>query len=770
METNKKEFENLGNTVRLWIKNWKWFALSVFVFICLGVLYILSSHVIYRVEASVVISEGDKSGMSAMMGDLSDVFGSGGIVDDEVYKLSAHSVYVQVAKDLNLCTTYNLERKLRADRKFEDSPLQLKAIGSIADTLSTGLDFKVSVSKNEKEIKVKGKANRSTICDVKATSFPVEISTPYGKFILDKTEFYNPAKNLKMNIGFCSYDAAAEAISQDVKVYIATKKANVIMLNTKTSCVPYSIALLDKIVEVYNLKGILERNREGRQTLDFINSRLEYIEKDLETSESEVEDFKNKRNITDLSVETGIQTNYRVGYEQVLNAGRLELELLNMTEEFLSNPKNTYDLIPTTPESGAVNEGIKKYNELILKRMEIAHNAKEGNVTLNMLDNQIASIRENILSTIKKTRENKLVAIEEAQSHLNKAYGKLSNVPSQEREYRDLLRQKNVREQLYTLLLKNREETAMMIANATPRGIIIDEAFAYQRPVSIGKGMTLVIAFILGLVFPAIFFMIRPIFRNKFENRTELQSLTKTPILGELTLTDDNNPIVVRKGSYTVINELFTNLRTNLGFLLGKKDHNVVVVTSTSSGEGKSFVSINLAASLSLLNKKVILVGMDIRKPRLAQYLNLQATKGVTDYLVDTDVVLDKLVVRDSEIPFDIICAGPVPPNPAELLSSDRVSGMIADLKKEYDYVIIDSAPIGAVSDSFSILPFADAIIYVTRANVTTFDDIRFFNETVAEKSLKNIAIVINGTKKKAGYGYGYGENIRKKKKFMFFG
>jgi len=765
METNKKEFENLGSTVRMWVKNWRLFALSAFVCVCLGVLYILASHTIFRVEASVVISEGDKSGMSAMMGDLSEVFGSGGIVDDEVYKISAHSVYVQVAKDLNLSVVYNKQRKLRSDRMFGDSPLKLTpASAEMADTISTDIVFNVRVSKDGKRISVKGKAKRSTVCDIEATQFPVDIHTIYGDFILSKTSDYTPGRKLKMQISFSSYDAAAENIAEEVKIFIASKKANVIMLNTKTSCVPYSIALLNKIIEVYNNKGIYERNREGKQTLEFINSRLAYIEKDLEESEALVEQFKNQRNLTDVSAEAGVQMKYRVGYEQSLNEAKLEVELLDLTRDFLKNPANKNELIPITENVGVLNTSIAKYNELILNRMKIAHNAKDGNISLELLDKQIATIRESILTTIKNTRKNSMVTINEIQNQLNKAYSKLSSVPAQERQYRDLLRQKNVREQLYTLLLKNREETAMMIANATPRGIIIDEAYSLQKPVSLGKGMTLIIAFMLGLVIPAVYFLVRPIFRNKFGSRSELQSRTKTPILGEIVMVKEVEPIMVKKGAYSVISELFTNLRSNLQFLIGKKDHNVIVITSTSSGEGKSFISINLAASLSMLGKKVVLVGMDIRKPRLAEYLNIQSNRGVTDYLVDDGINVSQLVFKEDSIPFDLITAGPVPPNPAELLTSERVAMLIEELKAVYDYVIIDSAPIGAVSDTFAILKYADATLYITRANYTSFEDIDFFNETVREKELSNVAIVINGTKKKEGYGYGYGEHIKKRK------
>lgn len=767
MESNKKEFENLGATVRMWLKNWKWFALSAFICVCLGVLYTIASAPKFKVEASVVISEDDKSGMKSMMGGLSDVFGSGGIVDDEVYKLSAHSVYVQVAKDLGLQTVYYKSRKLRNDRMYQDNPLTLKAPALMADTISTGIRFKVYVSKKGK-ISVTAKAKRNTIADIETDKFPVSIKTDYGTFTLDKNENFVPGEKVKMVINFQSYNAAAENIAESVKTFIASKKANVIQMTTKTSCVPYSLDLLNKIISVYNQRGIIERNREGKQTLEFINSRLDYIEKDLVQSEMSVEDFKKQLNITDIGAETGIQLNKRVSSEQMLNAAKLEVELLDMTSQFLSNPANNNELIPATSTTEVVNQGIKEYNELILKRMNMAQNAKEGNISLAMLDKQISSIRQNILTSIRKTRENRVVYIAEIESQLNKAYSKLGKVPQQERELREIMRQKAVRENLYTLLLKNREETAMMIANSTPRGIIIDEAFAGTKPVSLGKGLTLIVFFILGLIIPAVYFMVKPIFRNRFENKKELQEKTSLPVLGEIALDNSKQQIVVAKGSTSVTNELFTNLRTNLSFMLGKKDHQVVLVTSTKPGEGKSFVSINLAVSLSLLGKKVVLVGLDIRKPRLAEYINISSGRGVTDYVVDESVNLENIIVRSNELPVDLIVSGPVPPNPAELLSSNRIQEMISRLREEYDYVVIDSAPIGAVSDTLSLVQYANLIVYVTRANYTTFDDISYLNEVIKEKGIKNIGIVINGTKKREGYGYGYGEHIKKKKWWKF--
>ena len=433
-----------------------------------------------------------------------------------------------------------------------------------------------------------------------------------------------------------------------------------------------------------------------------------------------------------------------------------------MTGEFIADPANAHSLIPMTTDNVGLQEGIKGYNELMLQRMALASNAKPNNKALKMLDEQIDAMRATIATSVVKAYDNLEVAIREQRSKLNKAMGRLGSVPEQEREFLNMKRQQQVKQQLYMFLLQKREETAMMLANATPKGIIVDEAFALNAPVNLSRKMILLIALFIGLCIPPALLYIRKVLRTKFDTKEEVEAIVDVPVLGEICNDKTGRSIVAVAGDHSSTTELFNLLRSRLPFVLGA-DEKVVMLTSTRSGEGKSFVSINLAADMALLHKKVLLIGMDIRKPRLAEYMNISPRFGLTQYLASKDITVDSLITRaDSANGLDVIVAGPVPPNPAELLNSPRLDQLMAELRERYDYIFIDSAPVGMVSDTFTLDRLADATIYVVRADYTTRTDLRFVDEIYADKRLKKLSIVVNGTATKRGYGYGYGEKKSK--------
>lgn len=300
----------------------------------------------------------------------------------------------------------------------------------------------------------------------------------------------------------------------------------------------------------------------------------------------------------------------------------------------------------------------------------------------------------------------------------------------------------------------------MMLANTKLKGQIIDEAYALNEPLGMGRMMLLAIAFVLGLVFGGLYLYLKKLLRNKFENREELEKLTRIPILGEMCTDHSGNALVVKEGGSNSAAELFRLMRTNLQFILSGNDDKVILLTSTISGEGKSFISINLASSLALLKKRVLLVGLDVRNPKLAEYLSLPHAPGFTEYIAGDRFTLQDIIRKDAVQPgMDIITSGPVPPNPSELLNNEKVDRTFAELRKMYDFIVVDSAPVGMVSDTFSLTRVADATVYVTRANYSTKKEVNFFNAIYRDARLKKMSLVVNGTHTKKGYGYGYGQS-----------
>lgn len=746
-----------------WMSKWYWFVISVIVCIGLAFLYTKIKKPEYLVKANIVISQNDKSGMVGMS-DITDLFGSNGKVDDEVFVVSSHSVLKQVAENLELHKN-RLVRDgfLKNHIAYKEFPVEIyPSDANMADTLSTAIVFKLKVDKKE-NVSITAKAKKKKIAEVEDKKFPVTVKTPYGDFVFNKTSCFVAGKPLKTTITFLSYDAVAEDLAEDVNVSIASKKSNVIKMDMKTVDVDFSRAVLDEMVKVYNQRGINERNAEGMKTLEFIDSRLDILSNDLATSEEDVETYKKQHRIVDVAAEATYQTTKKAKLENELIASETEFEILKMTDEFLSDPNNKYELIPTTVATASVKDAINNYNGLIVRRMNLARTAKDGNISLKMLNEQIDAVRENILTSLARTIDQQKVELGELRSQFGGTSAKLGNIPTQEREYRSIQRKQSIKEQLYIFLLKRREETAMLIANATPKGIIVDEAYALQEPVSMKKKIVLLIALMLGLIIPPVLIAIKNFLRNKFSDKEELERHTSIPVLGEICTDRSGDHLVVKPGVTSSVAELFRLVRANLQFVLSGHGDKVVLMTSTMSGEGKSFITINLAASLALLGKRVLVIGADIRKPRLLEYLSLPAHKGLTEFLSNPAMTIDQLVIKRGEsVPFDLIVAGPVPPNPAELLLSTRFDDLIATLRDDYDYILIDSAPLGMVSDTYTLARLSDATIYVCRANYTSLSDIKFVNNVYSQDKLKKLSLVVNGTSTRKGYGYGYGEKKNK--------
>lgn len=762
MAKNKKsDFIDISAIAQEYLSKWYWFVISVI--ICLGLGFVAARIMKpkYSVNANVLISQDDSGGMGGL-GAIGDLFGAQASVDDEIFVISSHSLYRDVVKDLGTNKIHKVRLgMLNHVLAYPDYPLEVIAAPGIIDTLRTGIDFKIKV--DEKGIAtITAKANGKKIAEIKDQKLPASINTDYGHFVVDTTSYFVPGEEVTSNIGIIGYDAAAEMLDDDVSASIGSKRSNAIKLNIVTTNPDYGKDILNSIITKYNERGIAEKNLEGEKTARFIDERLAIISSDLSDAEDDIQSYKEQKGITDVTAEAKYQTEVRGNIEKELLMSETQAEIIKMTGEFIADPANAHSLIPMTTENTGLQEGIKSYNELMLQRMALASNAKPNNKALQLLDEQIDAMRATIATSVVKAYDSMMVAIREQRSKLNQAMGRLGSVPEQEREFLNMKRQQQVKQQLYMFLLQKREETAMILANATPKGLVVDEAFSLTKPVNMGRSMILLIALFIGLCIPPALLYIRKALRTKFDTKEEVESIIDAPVLGEICNDKSGRSLVAVAGDHSSTTELFNLLRSRLPFVLGA-DQKVVMLTSTRSGEGKSFVSINLAADMSLLHKKVLLIGMDIRKPRLAEYLNISPRFGLTQYLSSNEISIDSMIAHDSAVPgLDIIVAGPVPPNPAELLNSNRLDELMAELRQRYDYIFIDSAPVGMVSDTFTIDRLADATIYVVRADYTTRSDLRFVDEIYQDKRLKKLSVVVNGTATKRGYGYGYGEKKSK--------
>lgn len=759
---NKSEFIDLGAIFREYASKWYLFVISVVVCVALGWVATKIFPTEYAVKANVLISQEDDDPMggAGALGSLSGLFGSSASVDDEIFVITSHSLYRDVARTLGANKTHIIRLDLLSkELAYPEFPIDVIATPGIIDTLRNPVWFKIKV--NDKGLaSVKAKVKRETIADVKKQQLPLTLNTIYGHFVIDTTAFYVPGEELNTDVIVMGYDAAAEVLSEDINSSIASKRSNAIQLNMETSNIEFGKDVLNQIIEKYNERGIAEKNLRGEKTAKFIDERLAIISEDLREAETAIQSYKESKGIIDVGAEAGYQTGIRGETERKLTEAETAAELIKMTGEFVSNPENAYSLVPMSGSIPELNGALNNYNSLLLSRMELSSDAKPNNIALQKLDQKIDAVRAGLIASVAKTYENAQVQIRELRSKMNSAMGRLGTVPAQEREFLNMKRQQEVKQELYLFLLQRREETAMMLANATPKGLIVDEAYAMIEPVSMGKKKILAISFVIGVLLAMLVIYLQNVLRTKFSTRDELESLTSAPLLGEISQSRSKEALVVTPKSTSSTVELFRLMRSNLLFVLGDPSNKVILVTSTKSGEGKSFISINLASSLAILGKKVLLIGLDIRKPRLAEYLNMSPTPGFTTYIAGgSQMSLDSIIHKNALIEgMDIIFAGPVPPNPSELLISDKIDAFFKEVREMYDYIIIDSAPVGMVSDTLSLARVADATVYVTRANYTTKSDIRLFTGLYEDKRLPNPGIVLNGTKSKQGYGYGYGE------------
>lgn len=759
------DFIDLRALFRQYRKYWYWFLISVVVCGGLGFAYAKMRPEKNEIKANLLISpERDGLESASGMDVFSSLIGNKGNVQDEIFIVSSHSLYRDVVKTLGLNISYYTRKNIfNNELAFPDHPLEIIPASGLLDTLKTNISFKVTVDKDG-TADIKAKMRRNTVADVKDVTLPYSLKTPLGLFTIAKTKHFAEGKKYKGSISVSSYDAAAEDLDANVVCEIINKQTHVISLDMVSTNPDYAKAILNGIIARYNERGIIDKNQQNQKTAEFIDSRIDMLAKELSASEDEVQAYKENHGMLDV----GSDAAYNVTKKGQLEASLLELrstrEVLKMTYDFLSEPENAYELIPMVLESQGAQEAISKYNELLIHRNNVAKSAHPDNKKLQQLNDEVARMRGSITQSVYQALQAVEVSVRDQEREMNRAQATLGATPAREREFAHLARDLNIKQGIFVFLLQRREETAMMLATNIAKGITVDEAYTLYEPVGINRKAIMLIALFLGLLIPPVVLYIRKVLNNRFETRAEIERVTDVPVLGEMAIDRSGKSLIVTTDSSSSASEMFRLLRSNLLFMLNDPNDKVVLVTSSVSGEGKSFIAVNLAATLAMTGRKVLLVGMDIRKPRLADYLGISPQFGLTQYLSSSEIQESKIITPLSDVPgLDVICAGPVPPNPAELLISDKVDALFASLRTRYDYIIVDSAPVGLVSDTFSLNRIADATIFVCRANYTPMSDIEALDDIYSRHRLKKISLVVNGTASRKTYGYGYSEGRHSK-------
>lgn len=774
MQQKKDEMAELREQIYRYLRAWRWFAVSVVGFLALAVLYIKLASPVYQVNANVLVKEDDKGGAAkgaALMRSMGVGFPGSMEVQDELYTLSSFSLMRQAMDSLKLYTSYEQVKFPFNKELYGDLPIRLEIPQAIIDTLEAGLRFTVKIDeKGLADIKVKGKGYKLLLED---KSFPVSIDTKYGTFTLVKGDAFEVGKAAKYKISLSGLAEAAEDYLKIIDISLADKKANVLALSIKGTNPQKLKDLLNTLIALYNADASEEKSELTKNTADFIKKRLDVLNVELAQAEDEVEAFKKANKLVNLDYEAKAMLEQSGDLRAKLIEVTSQLSILEEAERSLKAQTTSYELLPVSV--GGDNEGvvadIMEYNKLVLQYQRLGQTTNTDNPVMVSLRADIAAKRKNVLASLRNTCSSLAIAKKDLENQMNQFTGRFADAPTIEKNYVVIKRNQLIKEGLVVFLMEKGEENALSASLFTSKARIIDAAYKVTKPVWPKKLIILAVALFLGLVAPIVVLYLKDILVRTFTGKDEVEKISNLAVIGEVSLAEEDDKsgsaIVIRKESVTPVAELFRLIRTNLQFILTKRDEKVILVTSTQGGEGKSFVSVNLAASLALMGRKVVVVGLDIRKPMLAAYLKLSNAQGVTNFLASEDMTLDRVVTHnvDGHEGLDVIVAGPIPPNPGELMLSDRMAQLFAQLKERYDYVVVDSAPVGMVSDSFTLAPYSDMTLYVVRANYTDKSSLDYIETIQRNERLKKVYVVVNGVniKKRAGYGYGYGYGVKSK-------
>ena len=558
----------------------------------------------------------------------------------------------------------------------------------------------------------------------------------------------------------------AKGYCNSLTIAPTSKTTSVAVISLKNSSLQRGQDFINQLLEMYNRNTNNDKNEIAQKTAEFIDERIGIISKELGSTEANLESFKRDAGITDLTSEAQIALAGNAEYEKKSVENRTQISLVNDLRKYLRG--NEYEVLPSNVglQDAALIGAIERYNEMLVERKRLLRTSTENNPTIVNLDTSIRAMKANVQATLEGTLQGLMITKESLDREASRYSRRISNAPGQERAYVSIARQQEIKAGLYLMLLQKREENAIALAATANNAKIIDEAIADDIPVSPKRPMIYLIALVLGVGIPVGIIYLVELTKFKIEGRADVEKLTSVPVVGDIPLTDEKNDkngsIAVFENKNNLMSETFRNIRTNLQFMLDN-DQKVILVTSTVSGEGKSFVSANLAISLSLLGKKVVIVGLDIRKPGLNKVFSLSnKEKGITQYLSNPETDLMELV-QPSDINKNlfILPGGAVPPNPTELLARNGLDKAIEILKQNFDYVIMDTAPIGMVTDTLLVGRVADLSVYVCRADYTHKAEYTLINELAIEKKLSKLCTVINGVdlkKRKYGYYYGYGK------------
>ena len=766
---------NIRAEIEKYIIYWKWFVLGVFVSIVLAFLYLRYSTPLYTAKAVILIKENQKSGISAEMKafeDLGILGGSTNNIDNEIEIIKSRKIIGDVIKKLNYNISYFSEEGVKESELYnKKSPIIIDFIRK--DSVFYELDTVIKISPiSNTEFQLISKDGD----ELGIKSFNQIITEKNFSFkIVDNFKSLNKILGSEIKIAVKPLNVLIDAYQKKLSVSPVNKNSSVINLNLNDAVKNKAEDFLDTLILLYNEDAITDKNQVSEKTKNFIDSRLDTIGKNLKIINNNLKDFKVENKLSNIQAESELVLQTLTENNQQIIESEIKLTLIKSLNKELQNQQGEKDeVLPVSlvPEDPSIALVISEYNGLVLEKKRIIRTgATKINALVVSLSEQIKGLKSSLTKSLQNSEKGIQLKLDQLEKEALKIKSKISGVPAQELELQDIKLEQEIISGLYSYLLKKKEETDISLAVAVSNAKIIDKAYGSNIPISPKKGIIYLIALFLGGLIPFVIIYLKNLFDTKIHTKKDIEDAISVPFLGDIPTSEVKDKIVIGGDARSSTAEAFRLIRTNLDFMLAnsKNKSNTIFVTSTTSGEGKSFISINTAASLALSGNKVLLIGMDLRAPKVTQYLGIPDRKGVTNYITDGKLTFSDLIFNvDGVKNLDIISSGVVPPNPAELLLTKRTQDLFASAKANYDYVIVDTAPVNLVTDTLLLAKYADMFIYVARANYLDKRMLVVPQTLYREKKLPNMAMVLNDTNPRrnygyGGYGYGYGYLVEEK-------
>lgn len=772
----QEETINLRALLMKYIIYWPWFIASVI--ICLGcaLLYLRFQAPVYNTTAAVLIKEVDPrskamtqaNGAVAALQDISG-FSMTSNFDNEVEILKSRTLIKKVVSELGLYIQHSKNQTFGYDIPlYRDTPVKVYITPEEAEKLQGAAKLKLTYTPEGKlNLTAKYMLNLEEV-EITANfdSLPAVLPTSIGVFSFTHNDSTQLEKPIKLNVWIASPTAVAQNYAQNLSVNPTSKTTTIAQLSLKNSNKQRAVDFINRLVAIYNQDANDEKNEVAEKTAEFIEERIGIINAELGAAENQLATFKQQAGLTDLSSDAQLALQESSKYEQLRVENATQIQLVEFLKTYINKEENANEVLPANVglKDQNLSTVIEQYNTMIIERKRLLRTSSENNPAIINMNTGIEAMRRSVQTTVESVLKGLYITKSDIDKQTSKFEARINKAPQQEKEFLTIARQQEIKAALYTMLLQKREENAITLASTATNGRIIEEALAGSASIAPRKMMIALAALIIGLGLPIGLVFLRDMLKYKIENREDVQKITHAPIIGELPRcnTKISGSIVIQENKNNIMEECFRGLRTNLLFML-EKGQQVILFSSTQPGEGKSFVAGNTAASLAFLGKKVLIMGMDIRKPGLNKVFRLSnRAVGITNYLSDPEHtnLLDTIQHSDISPNLDILPGGPVPPNPTELVAREHLDHAIEELKKHYDYIILDTAPIALIADTAIIGRVADMCVYVCRADVTPKEGFEYINVLQRERKFKKIATVINDidmSKRKHSYGYGYG-------------